>query len=1210
MLIEENVRNERLRRARHLKGWTQSELAERLGSDFETVSRWERGFTVPNAYYREKLCGILGKTAEELGLILDLQEPLLPHTSSYVFLASAYADTENEIVTQLKVTLQARGIPVVSNRTLRRQGAENKTKALQEAIRAAQVVLLIASLEARSSRSVQEALQLARIYKNRVCVVWIDGEHWQDCIPKDNGEFFAILDVRKNIDNHGVDEIIAALRVDQPTLSKSEYIATTINAMDELPIEPRNPYKGLKAFRGEDRGDFFGRNALIDEMVGAIRDACASELQGRPSARLLTVVGPSGSGKSSVVMAGLLPCLQNGGLPGSHKWIYLEYIKPGVHPIEALAQTLSQHLPDRSFVSLCEDLQAESSRGFHLLANRIAGQVRTHVVLLIDQFEELFTQTSAVSERQQFIDLVVSAVTEPFGSLIVLVTLRADFSDRPMHYPALHQLMEAHRIPVSPMEVQDLRSVIEKPASLPDVRLIIEPDLVGDLLFEMRGQMGALPLLQFTLDQLFRGRKAQHVTAQAYHELGGIKGALSKHAEETYAALPSEEHRRLTRTLFVRLIDPGATEQDTTRRRATRSEFSLENPTQTRLLQETMEAFIEARLLTTNEFAETMTIEVSHEALIREWPRFSAWLRDAREDIQLQQAMSEDVATWVHLGKPRDRLYRRSQLKEARSWAARNIPSRDEVAFLCSSTTQQRRMRLSVIAFVLLFVLMAGVLVQFMSVLRNVRGIPNPTVVTTLNEFGPGSLQQAIDTVNPGSTITFDKSLRGTITLTGNLDIPKSLGIRGPGGGVLSITSSNDQIGEAPGMGYAVQVHEQVIVTISGLTFKSDMFENSGSPGRGIVINDGSLKLINCNVIGNGHGGGIINNNANSTLNLINSIVSGNRASGASGGGGIYNRGGMVTLTNSTVSGNTASYDGGGIFNYGGEVTLINSTVSGNTASGDGGGISTTDISSMGSLPPNVLFGATQGASYPDSSLVNLVNSTISGNTASGNGGGISTGDISTIYLYSQVGVSPLIGFSLSSSVNLTSSTISGNTASGNGGGISTGNITTGSLPANGISIDSTLKLINSTVSDNAATGSGGGFEIIGNQADIMFCTIIGNTAHAGGGILLKDHDSTFGQIQMEIRNSIIAENHSRTNPDISGVPTSQGYNLIQNMQAVTFTSNLQHSTDRSVSDTDLAKMFATTTQLKDTHNPVKTYILLPSRGNPAIDKNSFADMS
>ena len=203
------------------------------------------------------------------------------------------------------------------------------------------------------------------------------------------------------------------------------------------------------------------------------------------------------------------------------------------------------------------------------------------------------------------------------------------------------------------MAIHELREVIEKPAALPDVQLTFEGDLVGDLLFEVQGQVGALPLLQFTLDQLFQQRSGRQLTLSAYREMGGVKGALTRQAEETYAALPSDEHRKLARALFVRLIDPGATEQDTTRRRAALSEFSLPDATQTRLLQEVADAFIAARLLTTNEIAGTTTIEVSHEALIREWPRLAGWLREAREDIRLQQTISKDAAEWEQRNKPR-----------------------------------------------------------------------------------------------------------------------------------------------------------------------------------------------------------------------------------------------------------------------------------------------------------------------------------------------------------------------------------------------------------------------------------------------------------------------------------------------------------------------------------------------------------------------------
>ena len=178
------------------------------------------------------------------------------------------------------------------------------------------------------------------------------------------------------------------------------------------------------------------------------------------------------------------------------------------------------------------------------------------------------------------------------------------------------------------------------------------------------------------------------LTLEAYHEIGGVKGALVRQAESTYASLPSEEHRRLARTLFLRLLEPGATEQDTTRRRAARSELLLADPKDTVLLEEVSEAFISARLLTSTTVVGTAVLEVSHEALIREWPRLANWLQDAREDIRLQQTISENATSWQEQGKSRDRLYRGHQLVEARAWAKRNTPSRNELAFLGASQRQ------------------------------------------------------------------------------------------------------------------------------------------------------------------------------------------------------------------------------------------------------------------------------------------------------------------------------------------------------------------------------------------------------------------------------------------------------------------------------------------------------------------------------------------
>src|SRR6266496_3312991 len=1007
MVFEENVPNERLRRARHLKGWTQSELAEMLGTDFETVSRWERGITVPGAYFRERLCIVLEKTSEELGLIADRNEPLAPSTSPCVFLASSYADAEREFVTDLRVRMQARGITILSTRTLRRQGAENQRKAWQEAIRTAQAVLLIASPEARSSRHVQKALQIAGIYKSHICAVWVEGEYWQECVPPDHGELFATIDARKNNDHRVFDEIITKLKEVRLASNEAAVSITTTNESAEPPFEPHNPYKGLKAFYSEDRHDFFGRDTLINELAGALNAFLITDKVHTQSARLLAVVGPSGSGKSSVVMAGLLPRLQGGRLPGSQEWVYLDPILPGIHPIESLAVSLARQLPQRSLKTIRDDLEDGSAYGLHLLASYLGKSPETRVVLFIDQFEEVFTQTTSEDERQHFLDLLVTAVTELRGPTILIMTLRADFYDRPMHYLELCKLIESNQRLVPPMDLKGLREVIEKPAELPDVQLTFEGDLMSDLLFEVQEQVGALPLLQFTLDQLFQRRSERQMTLKAYHEIGGVKGAVARHAEATYASLPSEEHRRLTRVLFLRLLEPGATMQETTRRRIPRSELLLSNPKETVLIEEVARAFTTARLLTTTTVAGVATVEVSHEAVIREWTRLSEWLEEAREDVERQHTLSEAAAEWARHGHPRDRLYRGTQLKEAQVWARRNTPSGSEARFLQASAAQRTRSRLGVVTVCILVVLLL-LFTGFQN--REVFFPPDPTLVTTLADNGPGSLRQAVLTAKSGSTITFDPLLRGVIKLVSNLSIDRDLRIRGPGAGNLSIRGSGDF--------NVLLVEPWASVTISDLAFNGT---NQRQKGFGIIINDGTLTLTNITVFGNitYNGGGGISNRDTGTLFLNNSTISGNESSTSKdtsiGGGGISNEGtliinkstisanitnnggggisntGTLTLTNSTISTNATLSRGGGIGNYGGSLTIRKSRIFGNTAFA-GAGI----FNNAGSLTlsdsmvsDNVAYygGYGGGIHNVNGGTLTLTNSTVSHNTARYGGG-------------------------------------------------------------------------------------------------------------------------------------------------------------------------------------------------------------------------------
>jgi transcriptional regulator with XRE-family HTH domain len=419
MSVEERVPNERLRRARSLRGWSQAKLAEEVGTSFEMVSRWERGVTIPTLYFRAQLCEALGMTAEELGLVHGANELFAIPTSRFVFLACSYADSEKAVVTRIKTVLQKHGITLWGSRHIRTQELDQQHKVLREVVRAAQMILLLVSPEARTSRHVREALEIGRMYERPICAIWIEGENWQECLPADMQEVTIRIDARKN-DDPGLFEEIVTLVQRGFAVPETNTVSPSVEVEEQaLKGEPRNPYKGLQAFRQEDQHDFFGRDTLIDTLISSLAGTLRTERPGKQDARLLAILGSSGSGKSSVMMAGLLPRLQEGGVPGSEAWIYLDPMVPGAHPLESLALTLAERLPDRSVLTIRQDLEEDSARGLHQLATTLTHRQNTRVVLCVDQFEELFTLTSGKEEREQFLELLVTALSEPHGPVIV-----------------------------------------------------------------------------------------------------------------------------------------------------------------------------------------------------------------------------------------------------------------------------------------------------------------------------------------------------------------------------------------------------------------------------------------------------------------------------------------------------------------------------------------------------------------------------------------------------------------------------------------------------------------------------------------------------------------------------------------------------------------------------------------------------------------------
>lgn len=1025
---------------------------------------------------------------------------------------------------------------------------------LRQAVRAVQALLLVGSPQERASQAVKEQVHLAQLYRRPIVSFWVKDTDTdqQEALPPT--EHALVFDARGARYQTALEEVVQLLDRERRD-----------RIIEEMPpprqdIEPRNPYKGLRAFKGTDRADFFGREAVVLELQELLEHQLLTTSPRTPGQRLLTILGPSGSGKSSVVMAGLLPALQEGALPQSELWRYLEPIRPGTHPLDALAAALAPHVPARSLQVIREELGRKGGLGLHEMASELMPK-GTLLVLLVDQFEELFSPEVAEQERQQFIEVLVTAATEPGGPVLVLLTLRADAYDRPLGYPQLAPLVQQHHCTVLPMTSEELRAVIERPALASDVGVLFEADLIGDILFEMRNQTSSLPLLEFTLEQLFRHRRGLWLTQRAYAEIGGVRGALLRHAEATYAALPSDEHRRLARAVFLRCVLATESGQAPMARRADIREFDLTEATQHALLHEVIDVFVDARLLTSNQEEGRTTLEVSHEALLRAWPRLEEWLREARADMRLQQALSRDIVEWEQRGKHRDRLYRGTQLKEALVWQQHNTASASEQAFLRRSQARRTRGRVGLLLVVVLLLGLlapAGVLAfqQFA-----------PLVVTTSQDNVAGSLRQTVESAKPGSTILLPATLNGPVMLTTTLIIGKDLTIRGPGARLLTIESKNG--GEIHEDGILVQ--KGVHVLVSDLTFTA-----LGPLGFSLIENDGQFTLQRSMITGVTLKGtlssiqkrspdnpllvGAVLTNAG-TLTVLDSTITGNLSEGdESGGGAIESTGGAVSLVDSQITANTINVSTGG--GYGAGITVVdtkfsltNTIISRNTINdgggdGSGGGgivveqgnatltnsvVSDNVIQSKSSASGGGIFGA--------DTTIKLTNSKVLNNTVTApgeaDGGGVVTDNVSLQLIDSTIadnvanggiqadggGIVNLQDKSGTGNVTLTRTIVMQNTAQSAQGGALGG----------GIFADA-LTMTDSQVSDNtviAATpengdAQGGGI-IMDSMLTLTNSTVAGNTVTnskglaAGGGIVVAGSSTTAAHIHLA--NCTIAEN-------------------------------------------------------------------------------------
>ncbi|MFF7791787.1 helix-turn-helix domain-containing protein [Streptomyces sp. NPDC007991] len=405
------------------------------------------------------------------------------------------------------------------------------------------------------------------------------------------------------------------------------------------------PYRGLARFEPGDSGRFFGRDKLTSDVLDLVRRR-----------RFAAVFGASGSGKSSLLRAGLVPALRHT-RDAALRPAAIRILTPGEHPTHTHAQVL-----DTS-------------------ARTVSAQA--DVFLIVDQFEEVFTLCGDAAERAAFIDLLLTA-RHPESRLRVLLAVRADFYGRCAEHPGLADALRDANLLVGPMSPTELRAAIVKPAA--EEGLTVERALTSRLVDEVGDAPGGLPLLSHVLLETWRRRRGKTMTLTGYQAAGGMEGAVAKTAEDVYGRFTDAE-AAAARRLLLRLVAPGDGTPDT-RRPVDREELETSDRQETA---EVVEALARARLLT----LDGDTVDLAHEALLTAWPRLRGWIEQDRERLRAHRKLTEAARAWEELGRDPGALYRGSRLATAQEHFSSPGCPEDltglEKDFLTASTTARER---------------------------------------------------------------------------------------------------------------------------------------------------------------------------------------------------------------------------------------------------------------------------------------------------------------------------------------------------------------------------------------------------------------------------------------------------------------------------------------------------------------------------------------
>ncbi|GAK49822.1 WD-40 repeat protein [Candidatus Moduliflexus flocculans] len=475
----------------------------------------------------------------------------------------------------------------------------------------------------------------------------------------------------------------------------SAYMIPAALLLDACPeLEPArralNPYKGLQAFAEADAPYFFGREELVAEFEQKLN-----------AAPFLTMLGPSGSGKSSAICAGLLPCLKAAD-PG----LLVVEMCPGDEPLKALTEELIPLLEPE--FSETDRLKEQNKLYAALLANEIAlpdvldriikKQRATSLLLVVDQFEELYTLGEMTEERRRFVELLLDALAcaERRSACGLLIALRSDFFDRTNSVPALSQAISAQHHLVPAMTDAELRRAIAEPARVAGQPL--DAMVVDELLRQMDKRDGALPLLEFALTEIWNGMTKGADALETLTRIGGVGGALAKKAQTIFDGL-TPDAQEIARRAFLAMMRLGEGAKDTRRRDRLSDVIAHgDDPAQThRAL--TPFAQREARLLTLGENA----VDITHEALLEHWDSLKAWIEASRADLRFRDRLRDAARHWDEIGRKAGALWQTPDLEQLIAFerrAGKELTTL-EVEFFRAAKWRKRRARLTTFAVML-----------------------------------------------------------------------------------------------------------------------------------------------------------------------------------------------------------------------------------------------------------------------------------------------------------------------------------------------------------------------------------------------------------------------------------------------------------------------------------------------------------------------------